>query len=40
MLKEGGIEIAQPGIGVKYLPDENELKNIYQFGKDFAAKVK
>jgi len=39
-LKEGGVEIVQPGIGVKYMPDENELKNLYQFGKDFAAKVK
>ena len=40
VLKEGGIEVVQPGIGVKYLPDGNEWKNIYQFGKDFAAKVK
>ena len=40
VLKEGGIEVAQPGIGVKYVPDENELKAIYQFGKDFAGKVK
>ena len=40
MLKEGGIEVVQPGIGVKYVPDENELKSIYQFGKDFAGKVK
>ncbi|MDD5135842.1 MAG: flavodoxin domain-containing protein [Candidatus Omnitrophica bacterium] len=39
-LKEGGIEVVQPGIGVKYVPDENELKNIYQFGKDFAGKIK
>ena len=40
ILKEGGIEVVQPGIGVKYVPDENELKSIYQFGKDFAGKVK
>ncbi len=40
VLKEGGIEVAQPGIGVKYVPDENELKNIYQFGKDFCANIK
>jgi flavorubredoxin len=40
VLKEGGVEIAQPGISVKYVPDENELNKIYQFGKAFAAKVK
>ena len=40
VLKEGGIEVAQPGIGVKYMPDENELKSIYEFGSNFAGKVK
>jgi len=39
-LKEGGIEVAQPGISVKYMPDANEYKNIYRFAKDFAGKVK
>lgn len=40
VLKEGGIEVVQPGISVKYMPDKNELDAIYRFGKDFAAKVK
>lgn len=40
VLKEGGIEVVQPGIAVKYMPDESELKDIYQFAKNFAGKVK
>jgi flavorubredoxin len=40
VLKETGIEIAQESLSVKYVPDENELKNCYNFGKIFAEKVK
>ncbi len=40
VLKETGIEIAQDGLGVKYVPDESELKQCYNFGKEFAQKVK
>jgi flavorubredoxin len=40
VLKEAGIEVAQPGIGVKYVPDADEIKKLYQFGADFASKVK
>lgn len=38
-LKEGGIEIAQPSISVKYVPDEAENKKCYEFGVEFAKKV-
>jgi len=38
-LKEAGID-PQPSISCKYVPDEGETKKCYEFGKDFAAKVK
>jgi flavorubredoxin len=40
IIQEAGIGIAQPAIAVKYVPDANEIKTCYEFGKDFAAKVK
>jgi flavorubredoxin len=40
IIQESGIGIAQPAIAVKYVPDANEIKTCYEFGKDFAAKVK
>jgi len=40
ILKETGIEIAQPGLSVKYVPDESELKRCFEFGRDFSAKIK
>ncbi|MFA5142654.1 MAG: flavodoxin domain-containing protein [Candidatus Omnitrophota bacterium] len=40
VLKEGGIEVVQPGIGVKFVPDGDDLDKIYQFGKDFGDKLK
>ena len=39
VLIEGGIGAAIPSISCKYVPDENDLKGCYQFGKDFASKV-
>ncbi|MDD5006292.1 MAG: flavodoxin domain-containing protein [Candidatus Omnitrophica bacterium] len=35
-LKEAGIEIAQPSLSVRYVPDGNELKSCYEYGKSFA----
>jgi anaerobic nitric oxide reductase flavorubredoxin len=40
VLKAGGIEVIQPGLSVKYMPDDSEIKDCYDFGKEFAAKVK
>jgi flavorubredoxin len=40
ILKETGIELIQPGLSVKYVPDENETKKCYDFGQDFAYKIK
>ena len=39
VLKEGGIEIAQPSISVKFVPDEAENRKCYEFGVEFAKKV-
>src|SRR3989339_2224 len=40
ILKESGIETAIPPISVKYMPSEDDLKNCFEFGKQFAEKVK
>lgn len=39
VLKETGIELVAPGLSVKYFPDENELKNCYNYGKEFTEKI-
>lgn len=39
ILKETGIEVIIPGISVKYTPDENEIKNCYEFGRAIADKL-
>jgi len=39
-LKESGLEMAQPSISAKFVPDKNETKACYDFGAAFAAKVK
>lgn len=39
-LKEAGITVIQPGLSVKYVPDENELRHCYEFGKNFAQQIK
>ena len=38
-LKEAGLEIALPFLQVKYVPDVNETKQCYEFGKAFAQKI-
>lgn len=40
ILKETGIEIAQPNLAVKYAPDENEIKRCYAYGRDFTLALK
>jgi flavorubredoxin len=39
ILKEAGIEVTQPGLGVRYRPDQDEIKRCYDFGSEFAAKL-
>jgi flavorubredoxin len=40
VLKEAGIEIAQPPLAIKYVPDDKELETCYNWGRDFALHVK
>ena len=40
VLKAAGMSPAVAGLGVKYAPDENELKRCYDYGRDFAIMVK
>jgi flavorubredoxin len=39
-LKEAGIEIAQPTLGVQYAPDVQQSGSCYEWGKAFAQKIK
>ena len=39
-LKNAGIEIVSPSMSVKWVPNKTELENCYNFGKDFAKKIK
>jgi len=39
LLKEAGIGIAQAPISFKYVPDQNEMKSCYDYGKEFAGKL-
>ncbi|MFN3739210.1 MAG: FprA family A-type flavoprotein [Thermodesulfovibrionales bacterium] len=39
-LKRMGLEIYEPGIQVMYRPSLEDEKRLYEFGKDFARKVK
>jgi flavorubredoxin len=40
LLKKAGLEVSQPGLGVKYRPDDADLKNCFEFGRAFASKIK
>lgn len=40
ILKEAGIEIIQPPLSVQFVPDENELKKCFEFGRDFANGIR
>ena len=39
ILKESGIEIVMPSIAAKYMPSPEDLKNCFEFGRNFAAKI-
>ena len=40
VLSETGIELAAPSLTVKYVPDENEIKRCYEYGKEFAKRIR
>jgi anaerobic nitric oxide reductase flavorubredoxin len=39
-LKSAGIELTAPALTLKWVPDKNELQKCYEYGKEFAKKVK
>jgi len=39
VLKEAGIEIAQPSLAVQYVPTDEELRKCLEFGREFASKL-
>ena len=38
-LEEAGVEIVQSPLTVRYVPDENESRRCYEYGKDFAKRI-
>ncbi len=40
VLEETGIELIQPGLSIKYVPDQEDIKRCYEFGRDFASRIK
>jgi flavorubredoxin len=38
--KKAGFDVLEPGIEVKYVPDQEDLKKCYEFGRQIAAKIK
>ena len=39
MLKGAGIAVEQPGVTLKWVPDEEELHKCFEFGREFAQRV-
>jgi flavorubredoxin len=39
-LKGAGMELAAPAITVKWVPDKDELQKCYEYGQEFAKKIK
>ncbi|MCM8789467.1 MAG: flavodoxin domain-containing protein [Candidatus Omnitrophica bacterium] len=40
VLKEARIDLVSPSLSIKYKPDTEELKRCYEYGRNFAKKVK
>jgi len=40
MVKKAGFEIIDSGLEVKYVPDQEDLKKCFEFGKQIAIKIK
>ena len=38
-LKQAGMEIASPGLAVKWVPNKEETQKCFEFGKEFARKI-
>lgn len=40
MAKKAGFEVFEPGLEVKYVPNQEDLKKCFEFGKKIAIKIK
>jgi flavorubredoxin len=40
MAKKAGFEVIEPGIEVKFVPDQEDLKKCFEFGQKIAQKIK
>ncbi len=40
MAKEAGFTVAEPGVEVKFVPNEDSLKKCFEFGQQIAQKIK
>jgi anaerobic nitric oxide reductase flavorubredoxin len=40
MAKKAGFEVQEPGLEVKYVPDEEDIKKCFEFGQQIAQKIK
>jgi flavorubredoxin len=38
--KESGFDVYEPGVEVKFVPDEEDLKKCFEFGLQIAQKIK
>jgi anaerobic nitric oxide reductase flavorubredoxin len=38
--KKAGFDVLEPGMEVKYVPDQEDLKKCFEFGRQIAAKIK
>jgi len=39
-LRKAGFEVAQPGLSINWVPDGEELKRCFDFGREFAERIK
>ena len=39
-LKSAGMELVAPAMTVKWVPDKAELQKCYEYGQEFAKKIK
>ena len=38
--KEAGFDVVEPGLEIKFVPDEEDLKKCFEFGQLIAQKIK
>jgi flavorubredoxin len=38
--KKAGFDVYEPGVEVKFVPDEEDLKKCFEFGQQIAQKIK